>query len=144
MASHYQGSVEEVRALDAYIKLVRAAESLTTRLHRGIPLTLSQFAVLEALWHLGPLCQRDLAQKLLKSEGNLTLVLDNLVKQGFVQRERSQQDRRFVTISLTDQGQQQIQTLFPAHVQALLQEMAVLTPTEQEELGRLCRKLGKQ
>jgi hypothetical protein len=70
MPTHYRGSTQEKAALDAYIKLMRAAESVTARLEplmRAADLTVGQFGALEALLHLGPLCQRDLGRKLLRS-----------------------------------------------------------------------------
>ena len=70
-------------ALNTYTKLMRAAESVTGRISRVMTaagLTISQFGVLEALQHKGPLCQKDIAAKILKSSGNITLVIDNLEK----------------------------------------------------------------
>jgi MarR family 2-MHQ and catechol resistance regulon transcriptional repressor len=145
MGTRYQGAPREVRALNAYIKLMRAAESLAGRMSRRLGeqnLTLSQFGALEALFHLGPLNQCDLGLKLLKSSGNITLVVDNLAKRGLVRRERGVQDRRFVTIHLTDEGRRVIRGILPGHVQAIVDEMDVLGAAEQEELGRLCRKVG--
>jgi hypothetical protein len=83
MGSRYKGSQSEVRALDTLIKLMRAAESVNVRLNRFISragLTVSQFGALEALYHLGPLCQSELGEKILKSSGNITMVVDNLEK----------------------------------------------------------------
>lgn len=51
--------------------------------------------MLEALYHKGPLCKRDIAAKILKSTGNITLLIDNLEKNGLVRRERDNEDRRF-------------------------------------------------
>ena len=147
MGTRYRGTQEEVRALDTYIKLMRAAELVTTRIHRHLTtvnLTISQFGVLEALFHLGSLSQRDLAEKLLKSGGNMTMVIDNLEKRQLVKRERSVEDRRFVSVCLTDEGRQLISDIFPQHVEAVVEEMRVLTELEQEELGRLCLRLGKK
>ncbi len=147
MPTRYRGTPAEVRALDAYIKLSRAADSLTTRIHRHLDaskLTISQFGVLEAVFHLGPLTQRDLAQKLLKSGGNMTLVIDNLEKRGLVRRDRQQQDRRCILIHLTTEGQVLIEKTFPDHVAAIVAEISILSDSEQEELSRLCRRLGKQ
>jgi MarR family transcriptional regulator, 2-MHQ and catechol-resistance regulon repressor len=147
MPTHYRGSDDEVRALNAYIKLIRGAESVTSRLAPGLEaagLTTSQFGALEALFHRGPMCQRELGRKLLKSGGNVTLVVDNLEKRGLVRRERERRDRRFVTVHLTEEGQQLIAEYFPRHAAAIVEQMAVLTPSEQHELGRLCRKLGLQ
>lgn len=146
MGSRYRGSEAETRALNAYIKLVRAAESVTGRLARCISdagLTESQLGTLEALLHLGPLSQKDLGRKLLKSGGNVTMVVDNLERRGLVRRERRADDRRVCTVYLTSEGEALISDLFPQHAAAITRELSVLTPQEQEELGRLCRKLGR-
>ncbi|HEU4753262.1 MAG TPA: MarR family transcriptional regulator, partial [Armatimonadota bacterium] len=108
MPTRYQGSEEEVRALDAWIKLLRCTESLVGRQSARLAeqgLTVSQFGALEALLHLGPLCQRELGEKLLKSSGNITMVVDNLERRGLVRRERSAEDRRYITVHLTPEGE---------------------------------------
>ena len=145
MGTQYQGTQTEKDALDVYIKLSRAAESVETRVNshlKNYGLTWSQFGVLEALFHLGPLHQQDLAAKILKSSGNLTLVIDNLVKRGLVERERDQCDRRFITVCLSGAGHQLISKIFPDHVTQVVEAIGVLTPTEQRQLAQLCRKLG--
>ena len=147
MGTRYLGTQEQVLALDTFIKLVRATETVSNRIHRHLAetdLTVSQFGVLEALFHLGPLYQRDLAEKLLKSGGNMTLVIDNLEKRELVKREREVDDRRCIKVCLTQKGHQLISRIFPSHVAAVVNEIGILTPDEQEELGRLCRKLGKK
>lgn len=144
MPSRYQGSKAEIEALNAYIKLMRAAESVTTRAHAVLPkdITISQFGVLEVLLHCGPLCQTELAGKLLKSGGNITLIVDNLEKAGHVVRERSQEDRRFVTVSLTASGRAFISALFPKVAASITRELAALSSAEQFTLGWLCKKAG--
>jgi len=145
MPTHYQGTEDEIRALDAYIKLARAAESVTARINAhlaDVNLTVSQFGVLEALYHLGPLHQNELGQKILKSSGNMTLVIDNLCRRGLVERHRDTADRRYITVCLTEAGRTLISELFPRHVQIVRREMDVLSVAEQEELQRLCRKVG--
>jgi len=146
MPTHYQGTPEEMRALDTFIKLTRATETLLARLaQRGTmgDLTVSQFGVLEALYHLGPMCQTALGSKLLKSSGNITMVIDNLEKRGLVRRVRDSEDRRFIKVVLTQAGKELIARLFPQHLAAIKEELSVLSPEEQETLGLLCRKLGK-
>ncbi len=135
----------ETRALKAYTKLMRAAESVTARVSRIITsaqLTVSQFGVLEVLYHKGALCQRDIASKILKSTGNITMVIDNLEKRGLVRRERTAEDRRYFTIHLTNEGRSVIAEVFPQVMSAIIGEMTILQESEQEELGRLCRQLG--
>ncbi len=147
MSTHYQGTKEERRALDLYIKLSRAAESVNQRVNRHLQdahLTVSQFGVLEAIYHLGPLRPRQLCDKILRSTGNLTLVIDNLEKRSLVARRQNPEDRRSTIVELTAAGRELIATILPVHVQTVVQEMAVLSPAEQEQLAALCRKLGLQ
>lgn len=147
MGTHYKGSEVLRQALDAYIKLVRASESVTSRVTRHLEddgLTVSQFGALEALFHLGPLSQRELAQKILKSGGNVTMVIDNLEKAGLVKRERDEEDRRLYRVTLTPSGRKLIKNIFPRHAEKIASQMKVLTNEELQELGRLCRKLGLQ
>lgn len=145
MGTHYEGSKKERRTLDAFIKLMRATESINNRLNRHLSdadLTVSQFGVLEALLHLGPQNQKSLGQKLLKSGGNITLVIDNLEKCGFVERNRDPKDRRAMLISLTTKGRRFIKGFFPKHLEEIKEEFSVLTEKEKEELARICKKLG--
>lgn len=133
------------RALNTYTKLMRAAESVTSRVSRFMAaanLTISQFGVLEALLHKGPLCQRDIGAKILKSTGNITLVIDNLEKHGFVRRERNTDDRRYFTVHLTQAGSELISRVFTDVEAAIVAEMSLLSEKDQELLGELCKKLG--
>jgi MarR family 2-MHQ and catechol resistance regulon transcriptional repressor len=143
MGTKYTGMKEEVRAVDAFIKLVRAAGSVSGRVEAhlsGPGLTASQFGVLEALYHGGPLFQKQLGEKISKSGGNVTMVVDNLERRGLVKRARDRRDRRQVVVQVTVKGSGLLRTFLPRHVEHIVAEMAVLTGTEQEELGRLCRK----
>ena len=147
MATHYQGTTEERRALDLYIKLSRAAESVNQRVNRHLQdfhLTVSQFGVLEALYHLGPLTPGQLCEKILRSTGNLTLVIDNLAKRQLVMRTPNPEDRRSTIIELTAAGQELLERIFPQHVATVTQEVSVLSPEEQSQLAALCRRLGLQ
>src|SRR5271168_2281763 len=146
MPTHFKGCTESVRALNAFINLIRASDSLAARLTAQLEsqgLTMGQFGVVEALFHLGPMCQKTLGEKLLRSGGNITLIVDNLEKHKWVRRERQSQDRRMVMISLTAKGQKLIKKVMPPHAEVIVKEMNRLTPAEQEELRRICRKLGK-
>lgn len=145
MPTAHTGSPAEVAALDAYIKLMRASETVTARAHGLLAgeLTLTQFGVLEALHHRGPLCAGEIAEKILKSAGNLTLVLANLERDGLVTRERDRADARRWIVSLTAAGRKRIATLFPKVAAAITGEFAHLSPAEQAMLGELCKKLGR-
>ena len=147
MATHFQGDPTQRRALDLFIKLMRAAESVGARTLKPIEctgLTAGQFGVLEALWHLGPMTLGDLARKHLRSPNNLTVIVDNLERDGLARRERDAADRRRIIVHLTDRGREQIAAVFPLHAASVAQEMAILTEGEQDELARLLRIIGRQ
>ena len=146
MPTRYRGSESEVRALNAYINLVRASDSVLARLSAKLEpqgLTMPQFGILEAIYHLGPVCQKTLAEKLLRSGGNITIVVDNLEKLGLVRRVRQDDDRRMMRIHLTPRGRKRIARVFPSHASQIAREFSVLSAAEQKLLRQLCRKLGR-
>ena len=131
--------------MNAWVKLARAANAVGARLARRLAehdLTESQFGVLDALHHLGPLHQSDLARKILRTTGNVTLVVDNLERRGLVLRERGGVDRRYVKVTLTSAGEALIGEVFPQHADAVATQLAVLTTDEHRQLTRLCRRLA--
>jgi len=145
MGTHYKGSKKEVRSLNTYIKLIRAADSLSSKLNLHLSkkrLTESQFNVLDALYHLGPLTQKQLGKKLLKSGGNITMVIDNLEKRNLVKRERGKTDRRLFIVNLTLNGKAIIKNILPEQVSRIKDELNILSKGEQNELQRICKKLG--
>lgn len=145
MGTHYKGSKKEMRALDSFIKLMRAADTINSAVNLSLSkfgLTESQFNVMDALYHLGPLSQKELGFKLLKSGGNITMVIDNLEKDAFVERRRSTEDRRIFFVHLTKKGKKRLEDILPVQVNFITNEMHRLSKTEQIELQRLCKKIG--
>lgn len=142
----FKGTKQQSRALDAFVKLMRASEAVSSDVHRQLAFTklsVSQFGILEALFHLGPLCQKDIARKLLKSAGNITMVIDNLEKRGLVVRQRSSEDRRYYLVSLTENGTDLISKIFPDHADRIRQRMSLLSAEELKTLSRLLKKLKR-
>jgi MarR family 2-MHQ and catechol resistance regulon transcriptional repressor len=142
---HFKGNKKTAQALDTFVKLTRAANSVSaaTGVHlAGTDLTDSQFAVLEVLYHAGPLCLTVIAHKILKTGGNLTLVVKNLEKRGLVQRKQSVEDRRYFSLHLTAKGKRLISEIFPKHAARITEVLEALTPDEQDKLARLTKKLG--
>jgi MarR family 2-MHQ and catechol resistance regulon transcriptional repressor len=146
MPKKFKGTPAQERALSSYVKLERAASAAFAYARIGLEeegLTLSQFAVLEALYHVGPQCLGELARRILTSSGNLTLVIDNLQKRGLVKREQQGKDKRFVLACITPSGEKLIAKIFPEHARRITEVMGRLKADEQDQLGQLCRKLGK-
>ena len=137
--------MDPTQALTAYVKLNRATRAVLGAVEPRLlahDLTLTQLGVLEAILHLGPLTQRDLARKVLTSPANLTDLLTKLATRGLIQREPVPTDRRTTRIRLTPQGDAFIRALFPLHAADIARTFACLDARELAELDRLLRKLG--
>jgi len=147
MGTHYKGSGKTIDALNSYIKLIRSAESLSSKINLELSeygLTESQFGVLDSLFHLGPMKQKEIGKKILKSGGNITMVINNLEKQGMVQRKKGEKDKRQFIVHLTSKGKNKFQELLPHIVKKIKKHFEILSKEEQKEIQRLCKITGLQ
>jgi MarR family 2-MHQ and catechol resistance regulon transcriptional repressor len=87
--------------------------------------------------------QGEISAKVLKSGSNITTVIDNLERDGFVRRERDANDRRVIHVHLTEAGSGKVEAVLPGHIAALVDEFKTLSASEQETLSELCKKLGR-
>jgi len=134
-----------IEALGAYVKLLRAGRAVLGRVEPRIAaagLTPTQFGVLEALLHKGPLSQRELGRKVLTSPGNMTDLVGKLEARGLVHRSRQKLDRRAVLVELTPAGRTLVGPLFTEHARDIAAAMGTLDSDELRQLGGLLRKLG--
>ncbi|CAN5412325.1 MarR family transcriptional regulator [soil metagenome] len=135
----------EEPSVQAYVRLVRSAEGLHGEVSRGLAidgLSASQFSTLKVLRIHGKLAQRDIAKYILKSGGNITVIVDNLEREGLVQRNRDTTDRRIIYVSLTPAGEAKFDELYPDHLSRIREVMAPLTDAECEQLTLLLRKVS--
>ncbi len=147
MPTKYTGTLREMQVLNMFITLARASNTIFADVNRALAapkLSPSQFGALETLFHLGPMNQRELGTKLLKTNGNMTMVVDNLERRGLVTRKRSSSDRRCITVSLTAAGRRVIKKAFPEVLRELVAGTDHLDDAELETLYQLCRKLGRR
>ena len=132
-------------ALGLWVKLARASSTFARHTNddiRSYGLTLPQFGVLESLGHLGRITLGDLSRKQLSSCGNITVVVDNLERDGLVERSHCKEDRRVIYVSLTQKGENLFKDIFGKHAGHVARLASVLTEEEQEQLGHLLKKLG--
>ena len=131
--------------LKLYVVLSRASEALHAHTKSDIEshgLTQTEFAILEALYHKGPMLLGEVQKKILVSSGGITFLIDKLVQRGLVQRRLCESDRRARYAELTDAGRDLIARIFPGHADVIRQTVAGLTPAEQQTLIELLKKLG--
>ena len=132
-------------ALAMWVKLTRAHDTfnhLSAANIRSFGLTPAQFGVIECLGHLGSMLIGDLTKKHLVSGGNMTVVVDNLEKDGLVERLVSDEDHRAFYVKLTPKGKRLFDKIFLKHAQYVVKLASILSESEQIELGLLLKKLG--
>src|SRR5947207_12113974 len=130
-------STAQERALKLFVVLSRAASAVNRRLHSEIDLhdlTLTEFGILEALYHKGPLLLGDVQKKILLSSGGVTYTVDRLAEKGYVERRECPSDRRARYAALTAKGQALMGKIFPGHAGHIEDTMAVLSASEQEHV----------
>ena len=132
-------------ALSMWVKLVRAANTFQTLTAKDIAryhLTVAQFGVIETLGHLAPMTVGMTCSKKLSSGGNMTVVVDNLEKEGYIERCVNPDDRRSTVIKLTPKGKAKFAEMFPSHANYVEEMCSVLSEKEIRDLSVLLKKLG--
>lgn len=134
------------RALKLFTVLSRAHVALHDRSREDIArhgLTPGEFAVLEALYHRGPLLLGEIRAKILVSSGGITYLVDRLEERALLERRHCPEDRRARYAVLTPDGIALMDRIFPAHAVALKDAVSGLGPEDQEVLTDLLRVLGR-
>src|ERR1700751_5650938 len=111
-------SKTDTSGIHLWLVLWKAFRSLEAHAHRHIAeqeLCLSDFGVLEALLHRGPLTVKELGAKVMLTSGSMTAALDRLERRELIEREEGAGDRRVRIIRLTDAGAALIEGAFEDH-----------------------------
>lgn len=138
-------STSQERALKLFVVLQRCASAVMGNFHKHADLydlTLTEFEILEALYHKGPLLLGDVQRKILLSSGGVTYAIDRLADKGLVERRECATDRRARYAALTARGEALVGQIFPAIAAHIEQTMSALSGREQDEIIDLLRKLG--
>lgn len=145
-AKRGKGGQESAAALKAWVVLARAYLAISRHVSADVArheLTASEFGILEALYHKGPLLLGDLQKKILVTSGGMTYLVDRLVDKGLVTRESFPGDKRSRFAVLTPDGSALIKQIFPGHAKRIAKVLGALSPKEQKRLTGMLRTLGK-
>lgn len=134
------------KAMSTWIQLYKAFKKIKAKEMAYIKshnLTMNQFEILEVLYHRGDLSVGEITKLTLGTSGNVTVVIKNLVRDGFVSSEPDSKDKRTYMVSITQKGKDAISELFPDHAKNFEEYFKVLDKNEMETLFKLLRKLQK-
>ncbi|HET8978997.1 MAG TPA: MarR family transcriptional regulator [Solirubrobacteraceae bacterium] len=129
------------RAWDEFIVAVRRARARSGE--RGDGLTLSQYEFLRPLRGAGGMQVTHLADRFGIAPGTATGILDGLARLGFIERTRASEDRRTVTITLTDAGRQEVERKRRSIARQRRRLFASIAPEERGHTERMLRHLAR-
>ncbi|MDB4905226.1 MAG: regulatory protein MarR [Gemmatimonadetes bacterium] len=136
----------EQRVLKLWVVLSRAFNAVARHTNDDIgrhDLTPTEFAVLEALYHKGPMLLGEVQRSILITSGGVTYVIDRLETRGLLERRLCPGDRRARYAALTPAGEALVAEIFPAHIERITAALGGLDAGEQAEAIRLLRTLGR-
>ena len=131
--------------LKILIGLHRTANDIdrkTSRIAASYGLTLGQFAVLEALYHKGPLTVGQVQESILSTSGTIPLIVGNLEQRGYLTRCQDEEDHRRFILHLTGTGRRLIEEVYPQNEEMIIQQMDCWTDEEKETLVSLLKRYG--
>lgn len=137
------------RRLKAWIRLLSVTRQTESRLRERLRLehgtTLPRFDVMAALWrfHDG-LTMSELSRALLVSNGNATVIVDRLEREGLVRRTPMESDRRTVQVKLTPEGKQMFDSMATDHEREVSRLLGNLDAQDLEQLRAILLKANAQ
>ncbi|PGZ86494.1 MULTISPECIES: MarR family transcriptional regulator [unclassified Bacillus (in: firmicutes)] len=132
-------------SLQLYSEICKANRFLTDASINNIKcfgLNLTEFAVLELLYHKGDQPIQQIGKRILISSGNMTYVLDKLEARRYIKRIHCPKDRRVIYAALTEEGRSVISCIFPAHSEMIHNLFSQLNSVEKDMLIYLLKKIG--
>jgi MarR family transcriptional regulator, 2-MHQ and catechol-resistance regulon repressor len=135
------------KPVHTWLVMMKAMQAITRYALANLEETglgLSDFAVLEALLHKGPLPVNVIGPKVNLTPGSISVAVDRLVSKGLVSRAESSQDRRVRIVALTSRGKSVITPIFRAHIATMDKVFAGLSRQELRQLEQQLKRVGRQ
>mgnify|MGYP002742485046 FL=1 len=133
------------RNSDIHLQIVlqRAVKKIDSKIGKDFRekgITSSQFSVLDVLYTKGEMRICELIEKLLSTSGNITVVVKNMEKKGWLYRKSCPKDKRAFLVGLTDEGKKLFENLLPEHRKEIEETYGILSDEERRELIRILKK----
>lgn len=136
---------KEESALRALTILLKSSGSVTNMLKkdmRSYELNPTEFTVMEVLYSKGEQPIQIIGNKVLLASSSITYVIDQLEKKNFIERKVNESDRRVTLVSLTKEGQEKMEDIFPQHSEVIQELFKDLSEDEINVLSESLKKIG--
>lgn len=137
---------DKISGTQLWLVLIKSYHSLlgfTEHTLKGSALGESEFRILEALLHKGPMPVNTIGPKVFLTPGSISVAVDRLLKRGLVTRTSSSEDRRVRVVDLTAPGRELIEQVFAAHARQVDRLAEVLSAKERRQIARGLKAFGK-
>ena len=140
-----QETYEEELSLKAFVVLTRSLQTVKSRIEEDIKqlgLNPTEFAVLELIYSKGNQPIQKIGEKILIASSSITYVVDKLEKKNYLKRKPCPKDRRVTHATITEEGKNLMDEVFPKHRKDLNEIFGGLNIEEKEDLIEKLKKLG--
>ncbi len=135
-------SKQSLKALTVMLRATQSVEEVLRKDMQKRNMNMTEFAVLELLFHKGEQPIQKIGDKILITSGSITYVVDKLEKKGFVQRNACPTDRRVTFAQITKSGEAFMEQIFPQHEAKVAQLFEGFTEEEVVTVIDLMKKVG--
>lgn len=136
-----------MKDLKTIVTLFRATDSFSKAIQKDVKrygLNVTEFGILEALYHKGKMTIKSLIEKVLITNSSMSYVIEQLHQKEFIVKIKSDIDGRSYMIDLTDKGRALMKKAFKEHKSHMRSIVNVLTPEEEAMLREWLKKIGKR
>ena len=134
---------QDLKMVIALSRSINAHNRAALEVFRKYGLTEAQFAVLEVLYHKGPMKIGEITEKILSTAGNMTVVIQNMQRDGLIDCCQHPEDGRARLVSLSERGAGILQKLFPDYLEVVENFFSPLSGEEKKSVTQLLKKLMK-
>ena len=131
MLNDYYGKKEIIYSIR---RLMQGSERYTKEINKKYNVSAAQVNCLLALHEYGPLPPSQIAKMILVNSSTVTGIIDRLEQKGLVERQRISQDRRVITVQLTESGKTLAENAPSPIQQKIIDGLKKLKPQEIEHI----------
>ncbi|MDT2830243.1 MarR family winged helix-turn-helix transcriptional regulator [Vagococcus carniphilus] len=134
-------------ALGSFISLMRGSNKFERIVKEDVSsynLNITEFSVLELLFHKGQQTTQGIKEKILIASSSTTYVIDQLEKKNYVTRHVSEKDKRVTFVQISEKGKILMEDIFPQHAETIENCFSNLEKEELEQLLKLLAKVNRQ
>lgn len=136
-----------MKDLKTIISLFRATDAFSKAIQRDVKaygLNVTEFGIMEALYHKKQMSIKELLEKVLITNSTMSYVIEQLIKKDFIKKQQSQTDRRSYLLTLSNHGYTLMDSAFKLHKKHMRSILDVLSEEEEQALRAMLKKIGKR